>query len=67
MKAETMTDLPDSPPQLLTVPETAEKLKLSERAVWRLLAGRKLPAVKLGRAVRIDQADLVTFVESLKA
>lgn len=45
-----------SPPQfqpLLTVDEVAELLRLSSRTIRRLIADKKLPVVRIGRAVRV--------------
>ena len=46
-----MTSSP--PPQLLTVPEVALILRVSARTVYRLIAEKKLPVVRIGRSVRI--------------
>ena len=48
--------LPGRPPiaaRLLTAAEVAEILNLSLRSVRRLIAGKKLPVVRIGSAVRI--------------
>jgi excisionase family DNA binding protein len=47
--------------QLLTVRETAKRLYLSERSVWRMIADGRLPAIRLGgpgSPVRIDRDEL---------
>lgn len=49
--------------ELLTVREVAERLKLTEKSVRRYISEGKLPAVKLGRVLRVREADLETFVE----
>jgi len=43
---------------LLTIPETAARLNLSEHTVRRRVASGELPAVRLGGLIRIDQDDL---------
>ncbi len=44
---------------LLTVGEAAERLTVSTRAIWALLAGGRLRRVKLGkRATRVDAAEI---------
>ena len=44
--------------QWLTVAEVALALKVSERTIRRLIADGSLPAVHIGRSVRIRPADL---------
>jgi excisionase family DNA binding protein len=48
--------------RLLTVPDVAQRLQVSERAVRRWIAEGRLPAVRLGRAVRIRPADLAQLI-----
>ena len=38
---------------LLTVGQVAERLQVSPRTVWRLIHDGRLPAVRIGRAVRL--------------
>ena len=42
---------------LLTAREAADVLKVSERTLWSLTKAKDIPAVKVGRSVRYDQAD----------
>ena len=46
---------PPSPslPPLLTVPEIAAILRVSCRTVWRMVDDGRLPAVRIGRSVRV--------------
>ena len=48
--------------KLLTVEEAAGRLGTSLRFVRRLIAERRIAYVKVGRHVRIAEADLVEFV-----
>jgi excisionase family DNA binding protein len=48
--------------RLLTVEQAAERLGTSARFVRRLVAERRIAYVKVGRHVRIAEADLVSFV-----
>jgi excisionase family DNA binding protein len=48
--------------KLLTVEEAADRLGTSVRFVRRLIAERRIAYVKVGRHVRINEADLVEFV-----
>ena len=50
--------------RLLTVGEAAKQLSLSERTLRRMIAGGDLPAVRLGRAVRIRQEDVFHIVRA---
>lgn len=51
--------------QLVTVSEAADRLALSVRSVWGLIAAGRLPVVRLGRrATRIDARDLARLVEA---
>lgn len=56
----------DAPPPLLTYQDAAKRLHVTDRTVWQLVADGKLPAVRFGRSVRIDPADLSTFIEGAK-
>jgi excisionase family DNA binding protein len=46
-----------------TLPEIAEKLKVSRRTVYRWVQGKELPAYKLGGEFRITERDLERFLE----
>ena len=47
---------------LLNVPEVADKLGTSQRFVRRLIAERRIPYTKLGKHVRIADADVEAFI-----
>jgi prophage regulatory protein len=52
-------------PQLLTVREVADRLKLSEKSVRRRIASGELPAVRLGgrgTQLRVDERELDQYV-----
>jgi excisionase family DNA binding protein len=51
---------------LLTVAETAEILKCSERTVRRAIANDDLRAMKFNSLVRIDPRDLEDFIRDLR-
>lgn len=53
--------------QLLTVPEAARLLRLSEITIRRYIASGKLTAVRVGRNVRIEQRDLERLASSTAA
>lgn len=49
--------------ELLTVPETAQFLRVQQSTVRAWILQRRLPFVKMGRLVRIKRADCVAFIE----
>jgi excisionase family DNA binding protein len=51
---------------LLTYRQAAEVLRITERSLWSLVDRGALPAVRFGRTVRIDPADLRKFIERSK-
>ena len=48
--------------RLRTRREAAQFLQLSERTVWTLTKNRQLAAVRIGRSVRYDPAELARFI-----
>lgn len=55
-----------APPALLTIRQCAAMLQICEKTLWALTRDGKLPAVRIGRAVRYDVADVRRFIESAK-
>ena len=53
----------DNPADLLTRAEVARYLRVSDRTVSRLISTGKLPAARIGRAVRIRQSDLIDMLD----
>lgn len=49
---------------LLTVEEAAERMSTSVRFIRRLITERRIAYVKLGRHVRIAEADITAFIEA---
>ncbi len=50
--------------QLLTVKEAAVILRLHKISVYRLISKGKLPACRIGQAIRIPKKNLDQFIES---
>lgn len=50
-------------PNLLTIEEAAERLSVTPRNIRHQIYLRRLPIVKVGRLVRIDERDLEAFIE----
>ena len=48
--------------RLHTVEQAAERLNTTERFVRRLIAERRIPYTKLGKHVRIADADVEAFI-----
>jgi excisionase family DNA binding protein len=60
----TTTQAPaDATNDLLTRAEVARYLRVSDRTVSRLIRTGKLPATRIGRAVRIRQSDLLDMLD----
>ena len=59
----TTTQAPvDATNDLMTRSEVARYLRVSDRTVSRLIRAGKLPAARIGRAVRIRQSDLLDML-----
>jgi excisionase family DNA binding protein len=50
--------------EVLTIEQAAAHIKMSERYVRRLVAERRIPFYKLGRAVRIKASDLDAYINA---
>jgi excisionase family DNA binding protein len=55
---------PDMSPlaPLLTVRETADLLRISERTLFTLTKSGEIPTIRIGRGVRYDERDLAEWV-----
>jgi predicted DNA-binding transcriptional regulator AlpA len=52
---------------LLTAAETSKELAISPRSLWSLTSPRgAIPAVRIGRSVRYDPADLGAWIQAQK-
>ena len=49
---------------LLTVPETAKLLRISRNLAYELVARGELPAVRLGRVIRIPRDELTARIKA---
>ena len=55
------------PESLLTLAEAANRLALSKRAIYRLIARGELPQpIKVGGASRLLESDLASLIQKLK-
>jgi excisionase family DNA binding protein len=53
-------------PAVLRVTEAAQYLACSERTIWNLIKSEKIPAVRFGKILRIERADLDDFIAAAK-
>lgn len=50
---------------LLTVRQVAQRLGVSQRSVWKMLASGRIPqAARLGRSRRWRESDIATFIRT---
>jgi excisionase family DNA binding protein len=54
-------------PDILTIAEVAEFLKVAERTIYRLAAAKKIPAFKVGGAWRFARADIERWISQQTA
>jgi len=47
----------------LTVPETAARLRVSAKTIYRLIANGQLPVVRVGSQIRIDELALEEWLQ----
>lgn len=52
--------------RLLTYREAGKLLGVTDRTIWTLVDQGELPAVRFGRSVRIDPADLRAYIDRCK-
>jgi excisionase family DNA binding protein len=48
--------------QLLRIRDCAKALAVSERSVWRMLERNDLTAIRVGKSVRVERAQLEQFI-----
>jgi excisionase family DNA binding protein len=51
--------------QFYTVRTLAEKLAVRPLTIYRLIADGKLPAMKIGRSIRFNPADIDAFLQTV--
>lgn len=60
----TETDFDQGDARLLDAAEVAERLHVSQSLVYKMIERRKIPAIKIGRCVRIDPRALEEVLRS---
>jgi len=58
------SEISPSGPGFLTVPETAERMRVSKMTVYRLIRSGKLPAVQIGKTYRVKETDLEEYLDA---
>ena len=48
---------------LLTASDVARQLQISRALAYRLIADGKLPGIRFGRTVRVQEQDLISFIQ----
>ena len=63
MKKIPTTPTTETTPKLVTVPDAAKMLSISERSAWRLVSTGDLISVKLGRSTRVKVESIDRLIE----
>ena len=63
---ETMNKASTTLTMLLTPKQAAQELQISERKLWQMRKEGKIRAVRFGRSVRYDRADLEAAINAAK-
>jgi excisionase family DNA binding protein len=53
-------------PQMLTVTEVADYLRVSETTIWRWCSTGRLPAFRVGRGWRVQRSELEQHIKAQK-
>ena len=53
----------DAQPQFLKVPEVATELRIARSRAYEMVANGTIPAVKIGRSVRVSRRELKRWLE----
>ena len=51
-----------SVPHLLTVNETADRLRISQMTLYRLIRAGEVPAMRIGNQLRVDEQELAQYL-----
>jgi len=49
--------------EVLTIPQVADRLKVSRNTVYRLISAGELPVVEVGSVSRINEDDLKAYID----
>lgn len=52
--------------EVLTIPQVAERLKVSRNTVYRLISAGEIPVVEVGSVSRIAEVDLQDYIDRNK-
>lgn len=56
-----------TPPTLHRMPYVMQRTGLSRSGVYRVINAGQLKVIKIGRAVRVSESELVRFIQSLES
>lgn len=59
----TIFDLFDSFPDVMSVQQVRQALKIGRTAVYRLLDSNEIPCFKIGNAYKIPKTSLIAFIQ----
>jgi excisionase family DNA binding protein len=62
MEKEKLNNYEKLPTRLLTGKDVAQMLKISSSQAYKLMRRGELPAVRIGRSIRVKPEDLETFI-----
>lgn len=48
---------------LLTVPQAAQRMTISDKSTWRMVYARKLEVVRIGRSVRVTEESVDDIID----
>jgi excisionase family DNA binding protein len=49
--------------EVLTIPQVAQRLKVSRNTVYRLISAGELPVVEVGSVSRVSELDLKAYID----
>jgi excisionase family DNA binding protein len=61
--ARSSRPMSDALPDVLTVPELAEFLRISEKSVYALISGKRITHIRVLRRVRFLKTDVLRYVQ----
>ena len=64
MASKSNLKIPDKESRLITIKEAASYLAVSVSTLYGWVWQRRIPFIKMGRALRFDRADLEQFVQA---
>lgn len=60
----TQMDSSSDPSSIMTIKEVSDYLKVTERTIYRLAAGKQIPAFKVGGSWRFSRSEIDQWIKS---